>query len=352
MSPGAGSWPWLGILRAICAEASGLDLRRFEDGPDQLLYSHLGPEVLELLGRATGLIQELHLRPPGEWEVPGLPGPDEHERRVRDFALKVDALVAQEGEHERLSDLLEMAHFHLSMKTSLVKAAIHRDRWELLDACHSALRGTRKALVALEHVACEICGTPPLLDYQTEVATSLQVRLAFAKFRDSIREVLGGSGPAPGQGRLLQKRLLGGSTALAILVGRDAYPHLRARDRRQIRGLQHKLHATQLAEEPERQRMGEEILADLAAFAELVTLINQREELLQHDKELARAAFDELKGLPPESLPPAEWVAALKPLRGRDPDLDQLIGHPGDVPARLWTALLQPLMGEEQPTQV
>ncbi|MBL0211293.1 MAG: hypothetical protein IPQ13_10350 [Holophagaceae bacterium] len=353
MTLGSGSTVWLDSLRAICHETSAVDLRVFENGVDELIYSELGPRTLDLLHRSSLLLQQLHLGGPAD---PGRPAADEvdhHERKEHDFSFQVDALVAQEGDAVRLSDLLEMAGFHLSMKTALLNSAMKKDRWDLLDACHSSLRGARKALVALEHVACGIQGAKPLLTYQTELANSLQVRLAFAKFRESVRSILGKSTlPHEIGGAELKRMILGGSTALAVLVGRDAYPLLRARDRRQIRALQQKLLAAGIASGREQQLLGVQTLADLAAFAELITLINQREELLEHDKELARKAINSLRGLLPDEPPAREWTEAIKPLRGRDTDLDQLIRQPHGIPVRLWTALLQSLMGEELHSQV
>ncbi len=342
---------WLACLRAVCREAGELDPRAYEDGPDERLVADLGPRVLGVLLRATALLQDLHTWKPDGEEVAG-DAPEHHERHVRDFSFRVDALVAQEGEATRLSELMAMAGFHLSMKTTLVRNALHKDRWELLDACHSALRGTRKALVALEHVACEERGEAPLLDYRTELDLSLQVRLAFAKFREAVRSVLPAGAPAEGAGPGIVRLLQGGSTALAVLVGRDAYPHLRARDRRQIRALQHKLLSAMRAQGAERDAMGRQALADLAVFAELVSLVNQREELIEHDRRLVREALEGLRALAPDDTPPPAWTEALKPLRGRDGDLDQLILRPRGAPARLWASLLQPLVGEELPSQV
>lgn len=339
-------WGWVEDLRLLWLEAARVDLRTFEDGPEDRIHGPMADQVLGLLHRSLGLLARV--REAGSLESADR-GPMGGEPE-QGFAFAVDDLVSRGGDGDRLADLVEMADFHLSRKRVLVEAARAQDVWDVLDACQSALRGIRKALMALEHVACERQGAKAQLDYRTETAVSLEIRLAFAKFRDAVREVMGDKDPST-EPELLERRLLGGSTSLAILAGRDAYPYMRARDRRQIRGLQRKFHEARRAEAEERPRRSLEALRDLAAFAELVSLINQREELLEHDRRVARAALDAVEAMPPQEIPPAAWTRSLKPLRGRDPDLDQLIRRPETVPACLWLALLQPIAGEAPSTQ-
>lgn len=155
----------------------------------------------------------------------------------------------------------------------------------LLSACDSSLRRLRKALNAVDVIIASASSVPPLLDFSSELQTSLAVRRALAKFRAR----LGSDGPPTSES--LRGRLRSIGTQIAILVGWDVHPELRVRDRLVMRGLQLRILAWLRGEGDASNPMGLRLWQGFVACVEMFSLVNRRQELVAHDVGVLGAAF-------------------------------------------------------------
>ncbi len=138
-------------------------------------------------------------------------------------------------------------------------------------------------------------------------------------------------------------RLRRAGTAIAILIGQKEYPTLRIGDRHQLRHFQAGILAWLRGSESNRSE-GEELWKNLVTFAELLVLINRREELVRHDSEVLQRAYRGLRATDaaPERVPEA-LLRDLLQLEGLDDRIFDLIESGREVESAAWFPILDDL---------
>jgi hypothetical protein len=200
-----------------------------------------------------------------------------------------------------------------------------RQKWELIEACSSAMREVLKALSALDLTICSYEGLEPGPSfYVTEIQRSLRVRAAYWSFR---RDLVAAGPPAEGE---VRARLRKAACSIAKLAGRDIYPSMRVGDRAMLREFQTKIRGWLVQSRSESDgstSTGLRLFQDLANLAELMLQVNRRAELMEHDRLLLERVEAQADGASGGAL------AALEAIRSRDPHLDALLESPESVSA-------------------
>jgi hypothetical protein len=168
---------------------------------------------------------------------------------------------------------------------------------------------------AVDVAIASVEAVPTLLDFTSELQTSLAVRRAYGKFRARI---LAGGDPTPDT---LRARFRGAGTHIAKLVGWDIYPEMRVQDRLLLRELQQRV-LDWLRGGPEAtSAAGVRLWQDLTGCLQMFLLVNRRQELVEHDTAIVRALAAQVEA---SELDASAW-ASVRALEGLDPELDQLL---------------------------
>lgn len=228
-----------------------------------------------------------------------------------------------------LDDLASLVAAEIDGQVRLVRQALSKKAipiWEQGSLAQGLSSKSLKAAIALENAYCELLGCERRLTLQSEIEDALAVRQAYCKLWCSLPAT---STADPAQ---VETGLRRGSTAIAVLLGRDVFLDLRFHDRRLILSMQRRIRRW-LAGRGESEA-GQPLLQDLANLFCLLSQINNRIELLMHDEALVKNLQARLRAASlPRPLSSADLRAAIWPLLGRDAELDQmLLGHCWDTP--------------------
>ena len=243
------------------------------------------------------------------------------------FCMQIERRMERLANAEQIGDLAFIGRLGLNSRLATVRATeAADDPWDTIECASSACREILKSVSALEQAVCEFEGIASSNSYfLTEVERSVRTRAAYRAFRRAIPVH-----PVKDDDDV-RRRLRLSAIAIAMLIGRDIYPSLRVRDRRQIRNIQERI-INWLREDragTTRASVGRRIWQDLTSFAELLQQVNHRAELRDHDRDILETALSrcaefeaQQPGLPME---PLCVCPALKDLLGRDLALDELI---------------------------
>jgi len=199
-------------------------------------------------------------------------------------------------------------------------------------ACDSARRKLRRGIQALLVAIGQVLDQPvDLSGLDAEVERALAVRRLFAKFRHSFRPI------DPHDHGQVRRSLRFAAVSLAVMVGSSDFAEVRAQDRQLLLGLQRRILAwARAGGAPE---AGRQLYQDLTTAADLLRAINQRQELVAHDRVVLKRVAEVLAhpGPPERALEAA--LPDLHQLVGRDDQLDELVArmrdHRGDDEAVL-----------------
>ncbi len=238
-----------------------------------------------------------------------------------------------------LCDLASMARWDLRRQLAeLDDVRTRADDWQLIGQCSCMKTRLIEGLLELERALARFAGSCSCASelQRRELARALAIRYAYQSFRRAIR--------------LLERRLEQGhvdlvqalrSTAsnLAKLIGRDVYEDLPVDVRRQVRALQGRVldWARQCSDDGFSARR---IWLDLAAFAELLGEIQQREVLREHDLGVLVEIGEQLDAIEPSATLPIPLLERLGRLAGRDVELDELLEQPSQSVQR-WSPVLR-----------
>ncbi|MDP1829337.1 MAG: hypothetical protein Q8L48_39090 [Archangium sp.] len=294
------------VMHELFEAARGIDIRQFEEERGELIAQHLSPQVVSLLERAISVASNILAR----YEDVNAAAAGNGELN---FDLAVDNLLAQTG-HPKVADLAFMAVAELRQRLARVRThGPELDAWEMVCDCGSALRRVQKSLSALELALCEAENLPRVLDFHSELETSLQTRRQYRKLWRFVAG-LGAVGPEG-----VRNALRGAGTLCAMLVGRDVYCRLRERDRYQLRQLQRRILAW-LVQESGDPKAGLRVWEDYAGFVEMLRQVSLRQELVQNDGEALRIAEQSLAICGESGL--TGVLAVLRRVEGLDDGLD------------------------------
>ncbi len=247
-----------------------------------------------------------------------------------DFLKEIGAQISSQLAVEEVSGLAFVSRGQLLDIVAAIDSGVEAGQiWEVASHLDSGLRRTGRALVAIESAMRECEGLPVEYRQWHNLDDSLEVRRIYGEFR---RSVLRGSGEDPDRvppAKELATKLWHASERIAVLRGREIYPYLRIDDRLQIRRLQKRI-LEWLDQGGADLERGARMWSDLVSFARLLGQVNHREELREHDRLAVDALyrrFFEADAVPALT---SENLSLLKPLLGREDDLDKIILNPAD----------------------
>ncbi len=251
----------------------------------------------------------------------GAPGED-------GFLREIGAQISSELAAREVSGLAFVARGQLmEMREALASAQEHRQVWAVASHADAGLRASGKALIALETAICEYEGLPARDRRWRDLKDSLETRRLYGQFR---RAILRGGDPKSHEE--LATSLRGAATRIAILRNLEIYPFLRIDDRLTIRRLQKRI-AAWLDDGAGDEAAGRRLWQDLVSFARLLMKVNDREELREHDRQVAKSVLRMLFSPErPVKRPSEAQRRELERLLGRDDELDRLILNAAEGP--------------------
>ncbi len=319
-------------LVALFEAARRFDIRHYEGlSSDEVVRGLTEPVralVEETLALATRLLRH--------YDVPAAVGEGSDE--PFNFELAMDSVLATASPGSKVADLAFMAVTELRQRLGrLSHHAADGDAWEMLCDAGSAVRRVCKSLAALEAALCEAEHLPSQLRHDSELQISLEVRRQYRKlwrFAAAQGEV---------QPAHVRNALRGGGTLVAMLVGRDVYPHLREGDRFHLRQLQRRILDWLQQEQPD-GKLGVRVWQDFAGMVEMFRQVSLRQELVAHDLERLRDLARDLG----DDTPPAQerCRASLASLQGLDDQLDELVA--AEAPTATLAEAVRQLLARSQ----
>ncbi|MCA9664767.1 MAG: hypothetical protein KC503_04235 [Myxococcales bacterium] len=256
------------------------------------------------------------------------------------FDRAVDGAVRREIRSTRaVGEIAFIAQLELQQRSQrLAWGRAQRRKLVVLAECDSALRRVLKAASAVDTAVARAFGGAPQQRFESELQSSLDVRTTYARFR---RAVYGH------QALPLLKRLRAVGTEIAVLIGRATYPRMRVRDRLLMRQLQSRiLEWLRHYEGPRSERDGTRLWQDICGFVDMLMQISKRQELVEHDREVAARLRAELAASGGRLCP----VSELSPLEGLDASVDDLLAGADAISAAQLVSLLDGLFGADDMT--
>lgn len=329
-------------MRALVDRVREIDVRTFELADVARVALVLKPVVLEALAAAAGILGRVLQECAGS-SLRVLAGERDvlvaDEGRPLPFERAIDATVAMAtmGSHEAVEEVTFIAELELRERARRLRGVtVDHGVVILLGECDSSLRRVRKALTAVDAAIAGAEGVPALLDFASELKTSLAVRRAYAKLRAGVLA----NGEPTAESIRARVRQVG--TQLAVLVGWEVYAELRIRDRLLLRELQQRVleWLRQGAEgSPEE---GIRLWRDVASSVEMFALVSRRQELVEHDRGVLRGVASSLAAADAGARVKA-CLEALGSLAGLAPELDELLSASTPPPASAIRAVVERL---------
>lgn len=334
------------LLRVV-HRTRAIDVRHYEWREQTSLQEELLPAVVEALSDAINVFKQI-------LEYYGSPRADEaadarSDTAVAELQRGIGPPNEAGGEIQRITDLSFMARWELHREVEgLEKIKSSREPWVMISESGRACNRLVTSAIAVENAICASEGLSRILThlYHGELNRSLQVRRAYAEFRQTVAA----GGPAALEN--VRERLRGAVIGIAQLVGSDIYRDFRASDRRRIESLQSRLIEWLDATQEEDALAGLRLWQDVATISELLLEVNKRAELREHDQAMAAMACARL--FHADDVPtaiPSDLDLRLQSLFGRDEELDHLIADPASHAIEEWRVPLERLVESLSPTK-
>lgn len=194
------------------------------------------------------------------------------------------------------------------------------DLWAFFAVCNQCRGALIQTVSATESALAAWLGVPVELDLSADLENSIQVRRAYQQFHRAVR--------AGGEPTLVQvhDRLRQTDEAAAQLIDSPFFRELRVADRAQLRRLKEQMAAWLEAGAMADPLTGLHLWCDVQALAELLLQVNNRHDLIEHDRAALLRLLDLLYNRSSAAESTREDVAReLSRIAGRDFDLDQLV---------------------------
>ena len=243
-----------------------------------------------------------------------------------DFLKEIGAQISSELAAREVSSLAFVARGQLmELQEALGSALEHKKVWAVAAHADAGLRHAGKALIATESAICEYEGLPARDRRWVDLKDSLETRRLYGQFRRAILRL------GDPDREELTAQLRNAATRIAILRNLEFYPFLRIEDRLTIRQLQKRIVAWLRGACDSGEEAGQRLWQDLVAFARLLIKVNDREELREHDRQVAAAVRRMLfnSKRPAKRLGESQ-LKELERLVGRDEELDHVILNAGE----------------------
>jgi len=318
----------------LSSKIAEIDIRKIELLGAEEARQAIHPVALELVAAARRLVggvvdacEALREEQPGQAAAASEPS--------LGFELALDlAVEAGDSTVHGVEDVAFLVQLELRQRAErLTRIGEGSTVLTVVGECESALRRIAKGLGAIDLAIARAEEVPPLLDFSSELESSLLVRGAYAKFRTNL---LAHGTPRPEE---LYGFLRAAGTAIAVLVGWQAYPLLRVRDRLQLRELQQRILGWLRPENRDDRTEGARIWQDVVTFVDMLMHVNRRQELLEHDA----CRLSELLAELGEGAASEGSVARARTLLGLDDELDAFLAAAGPHDARALRDLLAPI---------
>lgn len=326
-------------MKEIVDLARGIDIRKYETLSADRALVELYPATLRLVEQAKALVTDVIAAcvDPNQVDAiakragPSLSPPFLPFERAVDAAVEGAAPSLQAVEDIAFMVQLELRQRH----ERLERIARVSDILTVLGECDSSLRRIPKGFGAIDLAIARAEGLTPVIDFSSECEDSLQVRGAYSKFRARITA---GGEPTPAE---LYGRMRAVGTHIAVMIGWEAYPLLRVRDRLQLRALQRRILHWLLPENRSDSLEGLRLWQDLAAFIGMLAQVNRRQELVEHDARMLGEALNALGACGHETSDIV--LEQLGRLEGLDDELDRLLAAAPRPSARAFRQVLDRL---------
>ncbi len=293
-----------GLARTV-GRARALDLRPYERQPAPTALEWLVPQVAAVLSDGAAVFEQVL-----EHCESRLDGAEWTSVSDLSFMGRMELL----GQRRRLSDLAP------TMNACLV-----------LTECGSSRRSLLRAGAAVEQALRERAGLPTSTpDDGPELQTSLQVRAAYARLRRDLSSL-----DEPSSLSEVAARLIEAATCLDEFTRSPLFDDVRFTDRHQLQRL-HERNLSWLGNPGRHADDGLRLWQDLSGCAALLSQINLRVELLEHDQRVVQDATRAIaRPRPPLCVPDALWER-LHGLYGRDDGVDGLLDSGAGMLAVEW----------------
>lgn len=321
-------------------KARDVDVRTFEENMSVEGLTLLRSQVSNVMTACTAVAKELlALEEADQSSNAETAATTEADPFARDFALKLDALVEESSSESNLQDIAFIVHLELKSRLNDLSAlVINIEDWSSLETCGAGLRAVRKAGATLERAICASIGLESTLDFETELQSSLAIRELYARFRRSV-DTLSDTMESD-----LRVRMRRGGTEIAIIIGRDQYRDLRVNDRYQLRRFQEEILSWLRGESGFDEHVAERIWKDFSTFSELLALVNRREELMEHDRDLLIRLDESLRCATESPRIEANKLDEFALLRGLDDRIDSLFKSGVAYDLSLWKPIVADLL--------
>jgi hypothetical protein len=184
----------------------------------------------------------------------------------------------------------------------------------LLAECGAAVGHTRRSLAALDEAVAVALDIPTLCSLRAELTSAFEIRRAYSTLR---RRILSSGDP---DADALYRRFRAAGTWIAMLIGWEVYGQLRFSDRLVFRQFQRRI-LEWMGDQGQDPRQGALLWSDLSCFLHMLSGINRRQELIDHD----RTFLSELCRHDLRSPNPTDLSIRLGVLAGLDDELDDLL---------------------------
>lgn len=305
------------------------------EGADMSVSAALAPQAVRLLEHACELLRSVEEHYQLSDEVAEARARGDHDGRLTDIAAMISSAVAT----QELGDLAFLTGAQLEgCRARLVSVIAEEDRIQTATQCEIGLRRMRRGLIAVDLAICNFEGLEPPGRRQAELEEALKVRRLYWEMR---RIVLVGGEPHDAE---LRTRLRSFVAVVEAMRPREVFSLVRIEDRITMIGLCNRISSWLDLGDQQAVIDGRRLWHDVTAFAELLTEINNRQELREHDLEMVESAWRTLASRHADGEPaPREVTEPLVGLLGLDDSLDRLILDRTSSTAGQWKPALHRL---------
>jgi DNA-directed RNA polymerase subunit F len=196
---------------------------------------------------------------------------------------------------------------------------------------HLCLRHVRKAAATVEPALAKAHGLTPRLSSTAQLESSLATRRAFTAFRLAVAEHGATASSLPPIAAVVR-----------ALVKSDVFQVVRADDRVELLRIERRLADALSATVNDLD--ASRLLADIRAFADMLSNVNQREELIQYDVQVLPQTITEVEALLAAGRPVLR--GHLERVRGVDDRFERLVGSGGTLEASTIVIELRRILAE------
>jgi hypothetical protein len=245
-------------------------------------------------------------------------------RRVVEPSLRVfeelEAVESDRPEGASIADECFVARLGLAESLRMLETVNEKtDGWDVLARANHTIGTLVKSAVNLEVGLCQSFEMVPRLSRLGDVERAVGLRNAYRRTLSAV------SRPGEPADDEVETRLRQSRRAIDALLEQAIPTGMRIADRREAVLLRRRIDGWLAGQPPAEPQDGRRIWQDLVGFAELLLRINERQELIVHDLDVARRVLERLAAEAANDEGQISLPDELTRLYGRDAELDALI---------------------------